>query len=244
MDAAALAALAGLALVDSTSIGTLVIPLWLLVAPRLRVGSFLAYLATVAVAYAALGAALVLGAGTAREALGGSAGLASLEDSTALDVVQLVVGLALVGLSVWTEPARAARRRAGREAATGPGRAARWRSRLEAGRTSPLAVVGLALAATATEAATMLPYLGAVALVTAADLPAWQWSAVLAGYVVVMVAPALVLLGVRVLARRWAEPRLARLSAWLGRSSAGALSWVLGIVGVLVALNAVGRLAT
>ena len=243
MEAATLAALAGLALVDSTSIGTLVVPVWLLLSPRLRVGGFLVYLATVAAAYAALGAALLLGADAAVRAADGG-GLERLAGSTAVDVVQLLLGLALVALSVWVEPARVARRRARRGTGPAPGRSQRWRAVLETGRPSPLALVGLGLAATATEAATMLPYLGAVGVLSAADLPLAQAAAVLCGYVLVMVAPALVLLAVRVLAARWAQPRLERLGGWLGRQAAGAMSWVLGVAGVLVALDALARLSS
>src|SRR5690606_41743665 len=57
---------AGLALLDSMSVGTLFIPVWLMLAPgRIRPLRFAAYLATVAVFYFLLGAVLSLGAGAA-----------------------------------------------------------------------------------------------------------------------------------------------------------------------------------
>ena len=63
-----LAAMAGvlvvLALIDSTSFGTLLIPVWLLLAPgRLRAGRVLVYLGTVAAFYLAVGIVVLLGAG-------------------------------------------------------------------------------------------------------------------------------------------------------------------------------------
>ena len=64
MSTATAASLVGLALVDSTSFGTLLIPVWLLLAPgRTRWGRVLLYLGTVAVFYLALGVALSAGAG-------------------------------------------------------------------------------------------------------------------------------------------------------------------------------------
>jgi hypothetical protein len=65
---------------------------------------------------------------------------------------------------------------------------------------------------------------------------------VLAGYVVVMVLPALVLLGVRLAGGQRLEPRLGRLEAWLTKRTSGASAWVVGIIGVLVGLDAVGAL--
>ena len=43
-------------------------------------------------------------------------------------------------------------------------------------------------------------------------------------------------------AARAVEPVLERVSAWLTRSGDAALGWVLGIVGVLLMVNALGRL--
>ena len=58
MDLALAASLAALALIDSTSFGTLLIPIWLLLAPgRVRAGRMLVYLGTIAVFYFAVGMA-------------------------------------------------------------------------------------------------------------------------------------------------------------------------------------------
>src|SRR5690606_4416721 len=66
-----LAPLVGLALVDSTSFGTLLIPLWLMLAPgRLRVHRVLLFLGTVATYYLVLGIALLAGATRLADALG------------------------------------------------------------------------------------------------------------------------------------------------------------------------------
>jgi hypothetical protein len=57
-----------------------------------------------------------------------------------------------------------------------------------------------------------------------------------------MVLPALVLLGLRLGAARWVQPLLVRVGAWLERSGAEATAWVVGIVGFLLARDALGRL--
>lgn len=103
-------------------------------------------------------------------------------------------------------------------------------------------LVGLALTAGVIELATMVPYLAAIGLMTTADLPAAKWLVLLAGYVIVMILPALLLLIIRLAARDWAEPKLQRLRAWITKHAATAVSWTIAIVGIMLALNAVGHL--
>lgn len=88
----------------------------------------------------------------------------------------------------------------------------------------------------------MLPYLGAVGIITQAQLPAPSVVAVLAAYVLVMTLPALVLLALRLLAHRAIEPALRRLGAWLDRNTDEMLGWILGIVGFFVAADAAARI--
>lgn len=264
MDVPQLGGLVLLALVDSTSFGTLVIPVWLLMAPgRLRPGRLLVYLGTVATFYLAVGLAVTAGAGVAVDRLGGAL------DSRPAALAQLLLGVALVALSYRIDPGRttdAAGPERGR-----PGRVARWRERvmgvsaegdhatvttMEPGTgvsgtgvsgtgataAGTGALIVLAVAAAAVEVATMLPYLAAIGIITTSG-PGWPGNAaLLAGYCLVMIAPALVLLNGRVLARRAVEPVLARLNAWLTAHAASATAWTVGVVGVLLALDAVGRL--
>ena len=70
MTAAAVAGLAGLALVDSTSFGTLVLPLMMLLAPQVRTRNVVVYLCTIAVFYFGVGVALLAGARAAIAAIG------------------------------------------------------------------------------------------------------------------------------------------------------------------------------
>ncbi|RYJ05279.1 MAG: hypothetical protein EON52_12390, partial [Actinomycetales bacterium] len=71
---AQLSTLLVLALVDSTSIGTLVVPIWLLLSPAgARVGRMAAYLGTVALFYLGVGLLLLAGVDVFSDLAGGLA---------------------------------------------------------------------------------------------------------------------------------------------------------------------------
>lgn len=235
MDIALAGSLAVLALIDSTSFGTLLIPIWLLLNPgRLRVGRMTVYLATVGLFYFAVGIVVALGAG---HFLGPITRL--LETRPAI-WIQLVIGVGLLVFSFRIDSKKARQRRAENPNA---GRVGRWRQRALAGDAMlPISLVGLALGAASLEVATMLPYLAAIGLITAAELGAPQTATLLAGYCLVMIAPAAVLTCLRVVARRRIEPVLQRISAWMTKNAAGTTAWVVGIVGFLVARDAAFRL--
>jgi len=225
MTIALLLTLAGLAIVDSTSIGTLFVPIWLLLSPgRPRVGRILGYLATIALFYFAVGLAIVLGAASFGDAVG-----RALNSAPAL-WVQLAVGVGLFVLSFRFDPKRRKER--------GPGK---WRERATADAPAHW-LIGLALLAGLAEVATMLPYLGAITLLTTSDVDSSAVPLVLAGYCVVMVLPAIVLLVARIAARSKVEPLLRRLDAWIAKKASSAIGWILAIVGFLVARDAVARL--
>ncbi|WP_295656298.1 GAP family protein [uncultured Nocardioides sp.] len=237
MDAVAWLGLVGLALVDSTSMGTLVLPLVLLVAPRVHVGRYLVFLATVAGFYAAIGLALVAGADRLLE-LGRDLG-----DVQALRWAQLALGVTLLVVGVLGDPRRWWRRgTAGPAAVEQPRREDAWRARLMGQDASYRAVAGVGVLAALVEVASMVPFLAAVGIITAADLPAVGWVPVVLGYCLVMVLPALVLLGVRLGLDRQLHGRLERLAGWLDRRSSGAGLWVVAIVGLLLAGDAASAL--
>jgi hypothetical protein len=135
VDVGLLLSLVALALVDSTSVGTLVLPLWLMLAPgHVRVGRILTFLGAVAGSYLLIGVLLVLGVAELAGPLGAAL------DSTGGRVLQLVAGAVLLVLGLTVEPwtkAGKERRQAAR-AARGPGRLARWRDRARSeGRPAP-----------------------------------------------------------------------------------------------------------
>lgn len=249
--AALLGALALLALIDSTSFGTLLIPVWLLMSPgRVRVGRMLVYLGSIAGFYALVGLAILLGAGALSDTL------SALSSNRAFLIAQLVIGAGLVAWSFKLDPV-GGRKPAEQVAATSPagtaapsapgparaGRLSRWRERVlgsESGSGAALAT--LAVGAGLVEVATMLPYLAALGLIGTQG-PGWPTSGLwVLGYCVVMIAPALVLTAARVFAARLVARPLGRLDTWLTKNAASTTAWVVGIVGFLVARDAIGRL--
>jgi hypothetical protein len=274
--AALIGALALLALIDSTSFGTLLIPVWLLMAPgRVRVGRMLLYLGSIAGFYALVGLAILLGAGALSDTLAG------LSSTRPFLIGQLLLGIGLFAWSFKLEPAGG--RKPAEPAADAPGpsvagasapsvggvpaagamagttpdatpvpaeparasRLSRWRERVlssESGSGGTLAA--LAVGAGLVEVATMLPYLAALGLIGTQG-PGWPTSALwILGYCLVMIAPALVLTAARVFAARLVTRPLGRLDAWLTKNAASTTAWVVGIVGFLVARDAIGRLWT
>lgn len=233
MDPALAASLAVLALIDSTSFGTLLIPIWFLLAPgRVRVGRLLLYLGTILVAYLGLGLMLLTGGRAIVDRADG------WWDNPAVAWAQLAFGVALVVISFRIDTPRARER--------GAGRLARWRDRAmgtgpDGEATTLLPLMGLALAAVAVEAGSMLPYLGAIGLLSSSGMAVSATTLTLLAYCTVMVAPALLLAVIRIVARRAVEPLLERVSGWLTRHAGGATAWIVGIVGFLVARDAFVR---
>ncbi|KGN29960.1 membrane protein [Knoellia sinensis KCTC 19936] len=237
MEIAALGGLGVLALVDSTSFGTLGVPAWMLVQPRVRAAAVLTYLAVIAAFYWLLGLVLLGGAGALRDASGSVSGVT---ESRPFLIGQLVVGVALFATSFTFNRKRGEVRRARRMGR--PTRMQQWTSRAVGPDATLGTVTTVALGAGLVEAASMLPYLAAIGLLTAAGLGFATNASLLAAYVIVMIVPALGLLALRLAAQRQAAPLLERLNGWLQRNKDEMLGWVLGIVGFLVATDAVQRL--
>lgn len=246
--------LAALALVDSTSFGTLLIPIWLLMAPgRLKIGRLLVYLATVVAAYFVIGVVIMLGTTAFIDNFGDA-----LESRTAY-IIQLVLGICLVTLSYLMDPGtKRAKSIAAERAATGEaasstgGRISRWRGRIlgadgaptdtRAGAGSLAALMGLALVGVSLEVATMVPYLAGIGIISATSPSLAVSLIMLAGYCLVMIAPALLLTLGRLVARNALERPLSALDRWLSKNAQSTTSWIIGIVGVLLAINAFGML--
>lgn len=229
-----------LSLVDSTSFGTLLIPVWLLTAPgRLKVNRILLYLLTVAGFYFLVGILLVMGVGAFFTDFRNSL------NSAPILIGQLVLGLALFIVS-WAMDAKGARFRAAERAAAGGGRLLKWRNRImrdgDAASASAHPLIALAVSAVVLELATMLPYLAAIGIITTNEAPLPITATLLAGYCLVMITPALILLVARVFSRQLLEEPLARMDRWLTKNSQSTTAWIIGIVGFLLAVNAVADL--
>lgn len=220
--------LAGLALLDSTSIGTLVLPVFLMLLPGVKSGRVLLHLATISVFYFAIGVLMLLGARGLVTSLG-----PALESPVAY-WAQLVIGVAMFIASWFVDPGK---KRAQRAKQGLPPEPSRWERRLT-GNSGTVAVITVALLAGVAELAMMLPYLGAVGIITASGLPFIARIGILAGYVLLMCAPALVILVIRLTVGRHADKKLERFRTWLTRQSAESLPWILGVVGFFLAGSA------
>ena len=176
-------------------------------------------------------------------------GIKVLEEQYALSDVRLlapiiprskVVGIGLIAIGILLPGNRKARsERANDGAAT---RVSRWRARamgVDAAGGGAGALVGLALAAATVEAASMLPYLAAIGMLSTSPLPMTGRAVVLVGYCLLMIAPALVLLALRLGLGSRVEPTLRRLAAWMERQSGETVAWILAIMGVLILRGAV-----
>jgi len=246
-----LLSLAVLALVDSLSVGTLLIPVFLLLSPgKVRASRVLLYLVTIAGFYLAVGLLFLWG-------LMNVVDIASdfLTSPTGI-IIRLLVGVGLLVASfvipasakkkaeqpvpmstavsldgsatpdaVASEPAQLQR----------PGRITRWRDRLLAPDTTRAALMSVAVAAGLVEVATMLPYIVAMTMLADAGLDTPLRIVSLVGYCLVMIVPAIVLLMLRIVAAPLITRPLQRLADWMQRTGAENTAWIIGILGFLIA---------
>lgn len=218
-----------LALVDGLSIGTLLIPVFLLLAPgRLRAGRILLYLATIAVFYLAVGVLLMLGMVNLIEVA------AAVIASTPGQIVLFLLGAGLLaaGIVMGTRASMAKKDAAQPRA---PGRLLRWRARVLDESASPVAVMGVAVAAGIVEVASMLPYLVAMTMIASEPIALPAQFGLLAAYCAVMVLPAIVLLVARLVAAGAVAGPLQRFSDWMQRTGTENTAWLLGIAGFFLA---------
>lgn len=253
-----------LALLDGLSIGTLLIPVFLLLSPgRVRGGRIILYLATIAGFYLVIGLLFLWGlvnvVDVANEFLGSPAGL----------ICRLVVGVGLV-IAAFAVPSSKPKERvdaaplaqrglveaseASSESARAgspgtdpgrpprPGRIVRWRERMLDPKTSRGMVMGVAIAAGVVEVATMLPYILAMTMLADAGVGVGMRVLALGGYCLLMILPALVLLALRIVAAPLVARPLQRFAAWMERTGAENTAWIIGIIGFLVARTAASEL--
>ncbi|MDI9896595.1 GAP family protein [Rhodococcus sp. IEGM 1381] len=207
--------LVGLALVDSIGVGTLVVPLWMMVRPSFRVQVVLLHLGVLGLLYLGVGITLLTVVG----------------DGSAAFMTHAVPGDAWVRLAVGGVVLLAGlvcdRRRRRPSGA--------WWMRAPAGAQG---VVLLAVAVGAVEVATMLPYFAAIEAVAASGR-GWTFSvSILAVYVFTTLLPALVLLAARVAASQLVSSLLRRLMHRVERWSQDVVGTVLIVVGALLVADA------
>ena len=207
----------GLAVVDSVNPSALAVALWWMArpgaAPRL-----LAYIAGIALTYATLGVALMLGLGVAVERYG------KAFDHPLVLALQLALGLSMLGYGIF---------------APKQSKAAPQQPQPRIG--GLLGMVLLGATVTAIEMVTALPYFAAVALMTSAKLALWQWLPLLLVYNAIFVAPPLLLLGLYLFAGRRLQGRFERWRESLQRGARETLLWIVAIAGLALAGDAAGR---
>lgn len=206
-----------LALVDSINPSALAVALYWLSQPS-PVPRVLAYVAGIAVTYLTLGIALMLGFGTVASRFGDA-----FDHPVALGL-QLALGVAMAGYGIFAPKA----------------------SELPPQEPAPRSagLVGmllLGMTVTAVELTTAFPYFGALALMTSAELAWTQWLPLLLVYNAIFVAPPLALLGLHVLAGRHMHERFARWRGALQRGAREAMLWIVTLVGIALAGDAIVR---
>jgi hypothetical protein len=217
-DAAGPFALLLLALVDSTSMGTLVIPVMLLVlgdgGARRTAGRTAVYLLVIGAFYLLLGIGLLAGLLPLLEAAQG------LLASPPVMVVLAALGGLLLWWSFRVDPKAIAKRGGDPEAG-----AKKWMGRVRGVAGNPKALVALALGAGLVEAASMIPYLAAMGLIADMGLGFVGGSGILVLYCAVMILPGLVLAAVRLFLGGRGDRVLERVQAWSQRQAQSAFSW-------------------
>lgn len=205
-----LAALVGLALMDSLSLGTLVIPLVLVVTRRrVDVSPLMIYFATVVLVYFGIGVALLAGF----DLLTGP--LTRVLSSEPAQWIKLVAGAALLAYGVLAPTPEVCDE-----------------AQLKVRSLAPAAMVALGLGAVLTEVATMVPYLAANGIISGMDAGWPLRLIVLAGYCLVMILPAGVLIGVAAIWGDRVWPKLEKLVLRLEREAKVTLLWIAAIVGL------------
>jgi cytochrome c biogenesis protein CcdA len=198
--------LLALALVDSINPSAIAITLLLLSRQRART-QVAVYVATIFLTYLAFGAMLVLGVDAVlptRQTLDGG----RLEW-----IVQGVLGLAMLVYAIAAP------------------KTARATAPAEPRASTVAALVVLGVTVTALELPTAMPYFGAVAMITAADLAPMQWLPLLVTYNVVFVLPPLLLLLGHMLLGERVAARYTTLRDRLRQSAHETMLWIMGLVG-------------
>ena len=217
--------LVGLALLDSLSIGTLVIPLALILLWRsVRVPALAAYLLTVAAVYFALGVAMLLGF------TGLSSYVERITDTPVFPWITLVLGAILAIYGIFgPDPVKPA-----------PGELPKQLNKPI--RTSLPKMIILGLGASLTEAATMLPYIAAMGIISDWGTPMAGQLIAIAAYCGVMIAPTVILAAIALVAGQKFFPRLEKAIPRLQYEAKVTLLWIAAIVGIYMVIHSVGAI--
>ena len=99
------------------------------------------------------------------------------------------------------------------------------------------AMIVLGLTTSIFEVATAIPYFAAIGLMISNHFSTFEWLPILIGYNVMMVFPALALLFLFILSRRFVQKPLNYLQSKIQKSTSSALSWIMCIAGLIMLIN-------
>ena len=205
-----LVSLFGLAVLDSINPSALVVTVYLLLQGGSYVPRVMSYLVAVFASYLGIGVLLVLGLGSVWEYVEGPGAYA----------VQGVVGVSLLGYAVFA-----------------PGKP-RGETKTRTPRSGGLgAIFLLGVTITVVEFSTAFPYLGAIAILTNADLTAARWLPVLVGYNLIFVLPPFLLMALYGVFGPRLKERFERFREGFGSGSRETLLWITGLVGFFLLVD-------
>jgi cytochrome c biogenesis protein CcdA len=198
--------LLALALIDSINPSAIVVTLYLLSVGRVP-AQIVVYIAAIFLTYLMLGVVMMSGIDALLPSLG------NIGTSRLGFVVQGLIGLAMLLYAI----------RAPSTAKPAP--------RVEPGASSYGALALAGVTVTTMELPTAVPYFGAIALLTTADLPMAQWLPLLVLYNAIFVLPPVLLLVGHIVVGNRLNARYAEFSERLQGEARETMRWILGLVG-------------
>jgi cytochrome c biogenesis protein CcdA len=206
--------LLALALVDSINPSAIVVTLYLLSGRRVA-AQIVVYVAAIFLTYLTLGVMMMSGIDALAPSLG------TVASSRLGFIVQGVIGLAMLLYAI----------RAPTTAKSAP--------RVEPRASSYAALALLGVTVTTMELPTAVPYFGAIALLTTADLPMAQWMPLLVVYNAIFVLPPVLLLVGHLVFGRRLDARYADLRERLQAGARETMLWIFGLVGGALLVSSV-----
>jgi cytochrome c biogenesis protein CcdA len=203
-----------LALLDSINPSAIVVTLYLLSGRRVPT-QIVVYVAAIFLTYLTLGVMMMSGIDALAPSLG------TVASSRLGFIVQGVIGLAMLLYAI----------RAPTTAKSAP--------RVEPRASSYAALALLGVTVTTMELPTAVPYFGAIALLTTADLPMAQWMPLLVVYDAIFVLPPVLLLVGHLVFGRRLDARYADLRERLQAGARETMLWIFGLVGGALLVSSV-----
>ena len=201
-----LVGLLALAVVDSINPSAIVVTLYLLSGGR-GPAQIAVYVAAIFLTYLTLGVMMMSGIGAVLPSLG------TIGSSRLGIIVQGLVGLAMLVYAIRAP------------------RTAKWAPPVEPRSSSYAALALVGVTVTTMELPTAVPYFGAIALLTSADLPMAQWLPLLVLYNAIFVLPPVLLVMGHVVFGKRLDARYADIRERLQAGARDTMLWIVGLVG-------------